>query len=572
MPASFVRQTTGTSTSITIPAAAAGNTLIACIHSYRGAGARTVSSIATTNVTWTKIASLLHSGSTTEVTIWRGVVGASASGTTVTLTMSGTAWTLSVNIAEYSGVQTGSDAVVVDATAATNQATGAAANSSAPTGAYSTVTTGTLVLACYGQIFSNTVPAATPSGYTALTWIAGSTNGGISGAYLTGAASGSKSATWTLPNVASLSWATLIVALKEANTTPSGSLSQTLGAATVSAAGVLPIVGQSARTLDAATVSSAGKLPIVGGLSGTLDAATISATGGVPLSPISGALGVTLADASVGSASVLLIKGQSARTLDAATVAGTGALPVSGSVSRTLDAVTVSSAGKLPIVGTSARTLDGATLAATGGLSSPINGTLGVTLASASASATGALSTGGTLSGTLDAATVSASGSLALRGDLSRTLDAATVTATGGGAAPVLGSLAVTLENATAAATGRNPISAAGTILLADAVLSGAAALSITGGLGGTLEDAFVSATGFEPAPIEPLPQLDLTRALTVSADDGAARGLTVQALPVGVLGVSHPVGSHKLSLHPADSRGLTAAVEPASLGKLSTQ
>jgi len=143
----------------------------------------------------------------------------------------------------------------------------------------------------------------------------------------------------------------------------SGSLSVTLGAATVSATGTLAISGALTTTLGAATLSATGALPISGAVTSTLDAATLASTGTLP---ITGAATVTLDAATVSASGTIGSFATLAVTLDAATLTATGTLPITGTATVTLAAATVAGAGTLPIVGALTVTLSAATLSATG--------------------------------------------------------------------------------------------------------------------------------------------------------------------------------------------------------------
>lgn len=163
-----------------------------------------------------------------------------------------------------------------------------------------------------------------------------------------------------------------------------GTLSATLGAATLSSQGALTVQGSATATLGAATLSSTGALTIRGSTNTTLAAATLSATGGT-VSSITGTLSATLGAVTASSAAKLTIRGSTNATLGAATLSGTGVLTVRGSTSATLGAAILSSTatqGPLPaITGTLSATLGAATLASEGSLR--IAGGLTATLAGA---------------------------------------------------------------------------------------------------------------------------------------------------------------------------------------------
>lgn len=275
-------------------------------------------------------------------------------------------------------------------------------------------------------------------------------------------------ADWTI-GTGAVSWEAAIASFKaSAGAGPiTGSLSVTLGAASISAAGICLIAGAASVTLGAVTLSAAGAVAVKGALSATLGAVTISATGGA--TPIIGSLSATLGAVTVSAAGKAAIAGVLSRTLDAATISSAGVLPVKGSVTVTLGAVTVTSTGvtvthgnvtvtlanvsltatgTLPIVGAGSGTLGAVTISATGIVANQptITGVLSATLAAATLSAAGTVSNSaihGTLSSTLAAVTGAASGKVTVIGGATSTL--AAVTLQSSGAIPVIGSLSGTL-------------------------------------------------------------------------------------------------------------------------------
>jgi hypothetical protein len=103
---------------ITIPAAANGNTLI-MPSEFGGGASPTVTSLSTTNVTWTAspvIASATHFS----VQIWCGTVAGGSSGTSVAVTLSGAVPSSSWrgNVSEWSGVTSCTPAGVTPTSAA----------------------------------------------------------------------------------------------------------------------------------------------------------------------------------------------------------------------------------------------------------------------------------------------------------------------------------------------------------------------------------------------------------------------------------------------------------------------
>jgi hypothetical protein len=231
-----------------------------------------------------------------------------------------------------------------------------------------------------------------------------------------------------------------------------GTLSVTLGAATLSAAGNLPVAGSSAVTLGAATLAGAGALPEVGTASITLGDVTLAATGGGVA--LTGTAAITLGAATLAATGSAPEAGTASITLGAATLAAAGALPEVGSASITLGAVTVAGAGALPEVGSLAVTLGTLTLAATGVQGAVATGTLAVTLDAATLAAAGNLPVVGTGAPTLGTLTLAAAGNLPESATLSVTLGALTLSATGiVSSGTVTGTAAITLGEMTLAAS-----------------------------------------------------------------------------------------------------------------------
>ena len=167
---------------------------------------------------------------------------------------------------------------------------------------------------------------------------------------------------------------------------PSGMLTVTLAAATLSSTGVLPLAGTTSATLAAATLSAAGTLPIVGTSAVTLGAATLAATGALANA---GALTATLDAVTLAATGGVLVQGTLSVTLGAATASSAGTVSLAGAVSATLGAATLIAAGTLPLVGAASATLADATLSAAG--SNGATGALTATLADATLSSTGAV-------------------------------------------------------------------------------------------------------------------------------------------------------------------------------------
>lgn len=187
----------------------------------------------------------------------------------------------------------------------------------------------------------------------------------------------------------------------------SGTLTATLGAATLSSTGTVVLAGTTTATLGAATLASTAKVAIAGTSTATLAAATLSATG------------------------TLAISGTATATLAATTVVAAGTLAIAGTTSATLAAATLSGTGTVSISATLSSTLDAATLSASGTASSVNTGTLTATLAAATLSAASTLALRGTTNTTLANATLSSTGTLSLRASSSVTLAGVSLNATG---------------------------------------------------------------------------------------------------------------------------------------------
>jgi len=147
-----------------------------------------------------------------------------------------------------------------------------------------------------------------------------------------------------------------------------GTLSATLGALTLTAAGTVDIAGTASPTLGALTSSAAGALDIAGALSSSLGAATLSATGTVE---IAGTLSTSLAAATLSAAGTVEDPetfGELAATLGAVTLSASASLDVTGTAAPLLGSLTLSATGALDLVAQVSGTLAPLTLAATGTL------------------------------------------------------------------------------------------------------------------------------------------------------------------------------------------------------------
>jgi len=220
-----------------------------------------------------------------------------------------------------------------------------------------------------------------------------------------------------------------------------GTLSSTLGAATLAATGTVDLVGTSAPTLGAVTASAAGVVEIAGVLGATLAAATLAATGTVGDPEILGTLATTLGPLTLGADAELDIAGTASSGLGELTLSATGEIDVIGQVSSTLAPVTLGATGVLDV-----------------------GGQLDQTLGALSVLGTGQLDVVGSLSSTLGALVLVAQGvGDSVTGDLSATLGA--VTLLGTGALEIVGSAATTLGALTLSAAGGDFVPSAGVVV-----------------------------------------------------------------------------------------------------------
>lgn len=281
----------------------------------------------------------------------------------------------------------------------------------------------------------------------------------------------------------------------------SGVLSKTLDAVTSTATGAVDVAGASSVTLAGITLSGAGTVDIVGTLEKTLDATTLSSTGTVGAATIEGTLSVTLDAATLSSAGTVEIAGTLSKTLDDATLSSAGAVEVQGTASPTLADATLSSAGTVDLSGVLSKTLDDTVLAGTGAVD--VVGTLSKTLADTTLESTGVVGSvpvEGTLSVTLDAVTLTGAGTVDVAGVLSKTLDDATLSSAG--TVSVSGTASVTLDNTTISSAGVVEIicTLSKTLDAVTLVATGTTStVEILGTLSQTLEDAVLSSTGTVP-------------------------------------------------------------------------
>jgi hypothetical protein len=187
----LVQQITGTwssgsSYTATLPSAPASGHLLILTYVDAAQTVAGISSIAQTNVTWSKAVS---SKVNEDVEIWYGVVG-SAAGTVATINLSGTPTTASLsNISEWSGLLTSSE-VLANGTSANN------GSGLTPTTATITPTAGKNVLIVAASRHGSSFTSGPTSGFTSLS--AGTAGLGYAFAYLiVSSTSGSYSTSWT---------------------------------------------------------------------------------------------------------------------------------------------------------------------------------------------------------------------------------------------------------------------------------------------------------------------------------------------------------------------------------------
>lgn len=188
--AGFVQQTAFTGLTPTIPAAFNGNMLIMFVVAQRSPSARTVSSVATTNVTWTRGPTADGTNGHIAGSLWLGTVGGGDSGTTVTLTMSGSGSTVAGLIVEFNGVPV-----------SPKDGNGANATGTSTTPATGSFTPGLfndLVVAMVAYE-SGTAPSVQPGGaWNNLTFSNNSTTCGVQANWLVTASKAAQSASWTI--------------------------------------------------------------------------------------------------------------------------------------------------------------------------------------------------------------------------------------------------------------------------------------------------------------------------------------------------------------------------------------
>jgi hypothetical protein len=338
----------------------------------------------------------------------------------------------------------------------------------------------------------------------------------------------------------------------------SGTLSQTLGNVTSSAAGAVALKGTLSSTLASATTSAAGALANKGALSSTLGNVTLSAAGTIG-GTNTGALSVTLANATI-TCNVSPLPPTGWSLVNVATPNATAAYRITaspdiasgdqiaydsnGGLVTVFDDATFSvdpsissfdvmvwstgegwgaqAAQDVPQIGELTSTLANVTLTSAGTVR--ISAASSTTLAALTVSATGTAALAGTSSGTLANVTLSSAAALALKGAASPTLADVSISATGVLTAPGTGIVIVTLADATLSAAGTVAIDADASVTLADVTSSAAGTISLAGALSATLGDVTLEATGQNADPISA--DLDVTLDdVTLQAEGGSRKG-----------------------------------------------
>lgn len=221
----------------------------------------------------------------------------------------------------------------------------------------------------------------------------------------------------------------------EASSGVSGTLSVTLGAATISAAGTVAVKGTVTKTLVAATLSSAGTIAVKGASTTTLGAVTTASAGKVA---ITGAASSTLGAVTVASAGAIAVTGSASSTLGALSLSAAGVVSdmpvISGALSATLGAVTLSADGSItdaPIYGAVTSTLGALTGSAAGKVA--VTGSANAVLSSASLTGAGKVAISGGANITPGGVTVETVGAVTIQGSLTAALGVLTLVAAGFG-------------------------------------------------------------------------------------------------------------------------------------------
>lgn len=387
-----------TSHSVALPATVAANDLL--IAFFSNDGTATVTWDNSTAGTWTLGHTTLRTTLARLTCYWKRADGTEG-GKTLSVTTSAAEQAV-FRVVAVAGAHTSTDPAFGTAANATS------ANPDPPAVTPSWGAEDTLWFAYFGNDDGRRSMSAIPTSYGNSFY---DSSGGPSGCGL-GTARRELNATTDDPGTftisASQGWVSNTIAIRPAPAGIVATFNQSLGAATVSAAGALTAAATLSGTLGTASLASAGVAPIAAGLSATLGAATLSA------------------DASVTAAAAL------SQTLGAATLAATGAgsTESTADLSVALGAASLSADGSTPIAAALSASLAGASLSADAAL--PIAATLGASLDAATVSAASAVSVVADAGLTLGAATLSADGSLPATASAGITLGTASLSATGG--------------------------------------------------------------------------------------------------------------------------------------------
>ena len=193
-----------TSCTVTITSAPANGDVIvlAVLTNHPVTTASTISSVTSTNTTWTRDSQNANfSGTHADLELWHGIVSGGAGGTSVTVVVSASLPSNSstYNVSEWSGVNT---STTVDGVAATATST----SNTVTTPSYSTAGTCELVIAVEGSATNGSISAFPGAPYTNLT----NPNGGSTAAYNVLSPMGAQgAANWTLST--SRPWGAIIL-------------------------------------------------------------------------------------------------------------------------------------------------------------------------------------------------------------------------------------------------------------------------------------------------------------------------------------------------------------------------
>lgn len=359
------------------------------------------------------------------------------------------------------------------------------------------VTAGAVVLTCGLTAGSDALRTA-PTGYGHAVQAAGAASRPSLGVVASKAwtAGAEDPGAWTGGTTSAFnSWAAVTLALRPAaGSTPSGSLTATLGALAATAAGTLTLAASLAGTFGSLASSSTGTLALSGTASNTLAPLTVTAAG-AGQTAIAGTLSATLATLTGDASGALALQGSAANTLQAATAEATGALAVAGSSASTLQAASVTSAGTLALTGTASPTFGAATAQGTATLA--IAGTAAPALQPASVASAATLALRGEASPTLAAATTTATATLPIAGVTSGTFSPLTVTASSG--ALTLGTASLTFDALAVNTTGALALQGVASNTPAALTAVGTATLTLRGDASPTFAPATASVTGTLP-------------------------------------------------------------------------